>query len=116
VLISCDGSLHQGSTTTPIKYKDAELNFRGANIVRSHFKWLLNNYKLGEATKIILGGVNEGGIAAFLWTNYLQSQITSPSAVYTVIDSGAFVNTTSTKGYYKLDLLMRNLFKVANVD
>ncbi len=36
----CDGSLHQGSTKAPLKYKDTQLYFRGANITRAHFKWL----------------------------------------------------------------------------
>jgi hypothetical protein len=36
----CDGSLHQGYTKAPLKYKDATLYFRGAAITRSHFKWL----------------------------------------------------------------------------
>lgn len=36
----CDGSLHQGSNSNPIKYKDASLFFRGADNTRSHFKYL----------------------------------------------------------------------------
>lgn len=40
MFIYCDGSLHQGHTEAPLKYKDSSLYFRGSLIVRSHFKWL----------------------------------------------------------------------------
>jgi hypothetical protein len=33
----CDGSLHQGYAKEPIRYKDANLYFRGARITRSLF-------------------------------------------------------------------------------
>lgn len=45
VLIAyCDGSLHQGSTEAAYRFKDASLYFRGADNVRSHFKWLQTNF------------------------------------------------------------------------
>jgi len=42
----CDGTLHQGDNESPIQYKDSKLSFRGARIVRSHLKWLINTYKM----------------------------------------------------------------------
>lgn len=36
----CDGSLHQGYNPEPVKYKDAQLYFRGGAISRSHFDWI----------------------------------------------------------------------------
>jgi len=69
----CDGSLHQGYTRTPIKYKDAELYFRGAAITRSHFNWINSKYTLNNAERIVLTGMSAGGIAVHLWNNYLRN-------------------------------------------
>jgi len=96
VLINyCDGSLHQGSNKISIKYKDAELYFRGADNTRSHFKYLLEKYNLAAAERILLTGSSAGGIATYLWTNYVRSLLDNPAAVFSVPDSGVFLNVPS---------------------
>jgi O-palmitoleoyl-L-serine hydrolase len=74
----CDGSLHQGYTADPVKYKDAQLYFRGAAITRSHFNWINSKYNLKSADRIILTGGSAGGIAVQLWNNYLRAYVRNP--------------------------------------
>jgi hypothetical protein len=85
----------QGGNDSPIKYKDTTLYFRGGKIIRSHLKWLIDNHQLDKASKIMLTGGSAGGIAATIWSNYLQSIVKNPSVVYTIPDSGIFVNATT---------------------
>lgn len=48
----------------PIEYKDTKLYFRGNLIVRSHFKWLIENYQIDKASKILLSGGSAGAVAS----------------------------------------------------
>jgi len=68
----CDGSLHQGYTKDPIKYKGIELYFRGAAITRSHIDWINEKYDLKGASKIVFTGGSAGGLAVNLWSNYVK--------------------------------------------
>jgi len=74
----CDGAQHQGYVNDPISFKDAKLYFRGAANTRSHFKWLLNNYKINQAEKVLLTGASAGGIATFTWSNYMRGLLDQP--------------------------------------
>lgn len=88
----CDGAMHQGSTKAPLKYKDTQLYFRGANITRAHFKWLEQTYKISTASNIVLTGGSAGALGALYWSNYLRSVVEKPSVVSTIADSGIFMN------------------------
>jgi hypothetical protein len=70
--------MHQGGSDTPIQYKDTQLYFRGNRIVKAHFKYLITKYKMDYASKIMLTGGSAGGIASFMWGNYLQSIVSNP--------------------------------------
>ena len=74
----CDGSFHQGYAKNPIKYKDAQLYFRGSAITRSHIKYIDSKYNLKGANKVIVTGMSAGGIATNIWTNYIKDYIGSP--------------------------------------
>lgn len=87
----CDGALHQGVNIGPVNYKNTLLYFRGGKIVRSHFQWLIQNYQLNKASKILLTGGSAGALGAYLWSNYLQGIVDNPNIVYTVPDSGIFL-------------------------
>lgn len=118
VLINyCDGSLHQGFNKAVIKYKDAELYFRGAVNTRSHFSYLLAKYNLAAAEKVLLTGSSAGAIATYLWTNYVRGLMDNADAVFSVPDSGVFLNVPSpiTGSYRMLDKL-KNLYEIANAD
>ena len=88
----CDGSFHQGNNKNPIRYKDRDLYFRGAVNTRSHFSWAHKMYNLTKADKIIVSGSSAGGIATFLWVDYVRTLVPNPEKVYGVSDSGIFYN------------------------
>jgi O-palmitoleoyl-L-serine hydrolase len=94
----CDGSLHQGYAEDPIKYKDAELYFRGAAITRSHFDWIDSKYDLKGAEKIIFTGGSAGGLGVNLWSNYVKDFVGDEKKVYSIPDSGVFFNFKSHTG------------------
>lgn len=95
IIFYCDGAHHQGYNKEPVSYKDTLLYFRGEANVKSHFKWISNNYNFRNADKVLLTGASAGGIATFLWTNYVRSLLTNPEVLYSVADSGAFMNITN---------------------
>ena len=94
----CDGALHQGYAAEPIKYKDAQLYFRGAKITRSHINWIDSKYNLKGAEKVILTGMSAGGIAVNSWSNYVKDFVGDPSKVYPISDSGVFLNYETITG------------------
>ncbi len=90
IIIYCDGSFHQGNNKSPIQYKDTTLFFRGALNTRSHIKWADSKYGLNKAEKIVISGSSAGGIATYLWVDYLRGMVDDPRKVYGVVDSGIF--------------------------
>ena len=117
VIQYCDGAFHQGANEESIKYKDTELYFRGAYNTRSHFQYLVDNYNFKNAEKVVLTGSSAGGIASFLWNNYVRSLLVNPDALVAVPDSGVFTNVVSpVKGISVFDLILKNLFKLSNTD
>ena len=89
----CDGSGHQGSNTAAINYKDTKLYFRGSNITIAQFESLDKRYGLfSNSSKIIVSGGSAGGLASFLWTEYVHSKA-SGASVYGVPDSGLFLDS-----------------------
>jgi hypothetical protein len=94
----CDGSLHQGYRKEPISYKGEKLYFRGSLITRSHFKWIMNRYpQFKNADQVIVTGSSAGGIATYLWTNYVRTLVTNTSNVISIPDSGIFLATKTYK-------------------
>ncbi len=84
--------------------------------MRSHFKYLINQYQLDQASKIIITGGSAGAVASYLWGNYLLSLVKTPSAVYNIPDSGLFINANAYK--YDIPLIqmaIRNLMSIAHV-
>ena len=60
--------------------------------MRSHFQWLTKQYNFDQASKIIITGGSAGGVASYLWANYLLSIVKNPASVYNFPDSGIFLN------------------------
>jgi len=78
---------------------------------------LVNNKKLASAEKVLLTGASAGGIATYLWSNYVKRLLVNPQALYTVPDSGVFMNAPSpASGLFKLEINLSNLMKVSNVN
>lgn len=93
VMLYCDGAFHQGNTKEPYSYKDTKLYFRGAVNTRSHFQYIHNKYNLSNAERVVLSGSSAGGIATFIWAEYLQKFIGNPQVkFYSIIDSGIFLD------------------------
>jgi O-palmitoleoyl-L-serine hydrolase len=88
----CDGALHQGHAEEPIRYKDATLYFRGAKITRSLFDQLNVQFGLFNSTKVVLTGASAGGLATFIWSNYLKTKLKNPGYLYSIPDTGVFLN------------------------
>lgn len=112
----CDGSLHQGFASDPIKYKDTNLYFRGGAITRGHLNWIDSKYNLKGADKIVLTGMSAGGIAVNIWNNYVKTFVGDQNKVYTISDSGVFLNFPSMAGEKTIEKQMQNIFKLANAD
>jgi len=113
----CDGALHQGHAKDPIKYKDATLYFRGSKITKSLFESLHSLYGFYNSSKIVLTGASAGGIATFVWSNYLRSKLAFPDSLYTIPDTGVFLNvSTEVTNKYLLSDCIINTFKFANTD
>lgn len=93
IILYCDGAFHQGNTKIPYSYKDAKLFFRGSVNTRSHFQYIHNRYNLSNAERVILSGSSAGGIATFIWADYLKNFIGNPQVkFYPIVDSGIFLN------------------------
>lgn len=69
------------------------------------------------ANQIVITGSSAGGIASYIWTNYVRDQVSNASAVITIPDSGIFLitKTFSTNIDY-LQTIVINMFKLANID
>jgi hypothetical protein len=68
----CDGTGHQGYKKDPISYKGYKLYFRGHNVTVGQLNSVDNNFKIfSAATEIIITGQSAGGLATFLWSNYI---------------------------------------------
>ena len=113
----CDGSLHQGNRHNPISYKGKNLYFRGAVNTRANLKWIQNHYDLRNAAQVVVTGSSAGGIATYLWTNYVRLMVSKPDNVLSIPDSGLFLNFTTYAGNEDyLNQVVVNNFRLANID
>jgi O-palmitoleoyl-L-serine hydrolase len=100
ILLYCDGAFHQGMTKEPFNYKDSKLYFRGAVNTRAHFQYVHNRFNLAKADRIIISGSSAGGIATYIWADYLRGFIGNPSVkLYSIVDSGIFLDTSEELGF-----------------
>ena len=113
---SCDGALHQGNTKNPVRYRDRQLYFRGSVITRSHLKWIDSKYNLKGARKVVLTGLADGAIAVNSWSNYVKSLVGDASKVYSIADSGMYLDFPSIKGDNLIEKRLNNIYTLANAD
>lgn len=88
----CDGAFHQGNAKSPLKYKDSSLYFRGGAISRSHFKFIDSKYPFIQAERVVLTGSSAGGMATYIWADYLKALLGANTKFYSIPDSGIFLN------------------------
>lgn len=92
----CDGTGHQGYKKDPIDYKATKLYFRGHNATMGQLNSIDKNYKLfTDATDIVVTGQSAGGLATFLWTNYIAKKAPKTAKVWSLPDSGIFLDEES---------------------
>lgn len=116
VLVSCDGSLHQGFRASPVTYKNQKLYFRGAANTRAHLQWIMNQFpNFVVANQVIVSGSSTGGIASFLWGNYIRDLLIDPTGLMIIPDSSILMvaKTYLTSLDYVQNIYI-NLFKLAN--
>lgn len=82
IITYCDGSFHQGYSKTPIKYKDSSLFFRGGLNTKSHFKYIHNKVNFANSDNVIITGSSAGGVATFIWADYLKSLLPNPKTKF----------------------------------
>jgi hypothetical protein len=78
-----------------VPFNGTNLYFRGAVNMRSHISWANTKFNFNKANKVVLAGSSAGGTGVFLWIDYLKSQVSDPSKVYGVADSGIFMDPAS---------------------
>jgi hypothetical protein len=89
----CDGSGHQGTKRDPISHKETNLYFRGHNVTVAQLNSLEKQNKLfSEATHVVVSGCSAGGLAVFLWTNYIKDRV-NKGKVWAIPDSGIFLDS-----------------------
>lgn len=89
----CDGTGHQGFKKDPITYKSKKIYFRGYSVTIAHLNSLEKHYGLfSDAKEIVVTGQSAGGLATFLWTNYIASRADKTAKVWSIPDSGIFLD------------------------
>ncbi len=113
----CDGSGHQGTKRTPVNYKGTNLYFRGHNITVAQLNSLEKVNKLfSEATQVVVGGASAGGLAVFLWTNYIKERV-KVGKVWALPDCGIFLDSQNyATGKHDYKNMFKNLMSITNVE
>lgn len=94
----CDGTGHQGYKKDPVSYKDTKLYFRGHNATIGQLDSIDKNFKLfSEATDILVTGQSAGGLATFLWSDYIASRAPKGAYVWSAPDSGIFLDSVNVR-------------------
>ncbi len=107
----CDGSEYTGSRAVPISYKDKQLYFRGYNNTLEQFRYLDQQFDFYNGDSIVITGVSAGGIATYLYSNYLFEH-TKTAKVYALPDSGLFI-TEFYSPFVKMQTIKeQSLFKL----
>ena len=92
ILLYCDGVLFQGNNAGPVSVSGTNIYFRGSVNMRSHLKWANKRFNFEKAEKIVFTGSSSGGIATYLWIDYLKGLVSNPKKVYGIVDSGMFLS------------------------
>lgn len=74
-------------------YKNKDLYFRGHNVTIGQLDSLNNLHGLFNASDIIVTGQSAGGLATYLWTNYIVERASKNTRVISLPDSGIFLDS-----------------------
>jgi hypothetical protein len=74
-----------------------------------------NNKLFSGATHVVVGGDSAGGLAVFLWTNYINDRVKN-GKVWALPDSGIFLDGMNIiTGRHDYRSILRNLAALVNV-
>mmetsp|Transcript_140578 Transcript_140578/g.356904 ORF Transcript_140578/g.356904 Transcript_140578/m.356904 type:complete len:490 (+) Transcript_140578:60-1529(+) len=122
----CDGTSYSGNREDPIVYMDSsgmqtKLWFRGRRILNAVLDTLIEDYGLGSASEILLGGDSAGGLAVFNHANYVQRRIQhyhssdGEGVKFRVApNSGFFLYHNNVAGDMVWQEQMKHLYQVSN--
>lgn len=112
----CTGTGHQGYRKSSVYYKNTNLYFRGHKVAIAQLNSIDKYYGIfSKATDIIVTGQSAGGLATYLWTNYIAERAPKTAKVLSLPDSGIFLDSTNFvtgKNDYKQIFL--NFMKLSN--
>ncbi len=91
VMMYCDGTVYQGSLSTPVEVNGSTIYFRGMDNVIETIAYLGKEQGLFEAERVLLTGVSAGGFGTYFWSNYLSAMLKDRFALMSVPDSGIFL-------------------------
>lgn len=112
----CDGTGHQGYKKDPVNYKGEDLYFRGYTVTQAQLHSIdLANKIFSIATEIAITGQSAGGLATFLWTNYIAERAPKNAKVWSLPDSGIFLDSPNYASHlYNYRTGFQNFMKLAN--
>jgi hypothetical protein len=86
----CTGTGHQGTLKNPVDSNGRKIYFRGQNVTLAVFDWIEKRYGAlsDPGAAVYLTGDSAGGLAAFLWADYLKGLVRGRYRV--LPDSGIF--------------------------
>ncbi|CAH1229941.1 NOTUM [Branchiostoma lanceolatum] len=102
LLVYCDGFFFAGNREGVVKHNDKSLYFRGRRNLNALIDRLLQA-GLGEADRVILGGVSAGAIATYVGADDVIGRLPTSTDVKIVPDSGMFMNLPDKDGVYSFN-------------
>ncbi|XP_031561951.1 uncharacterized protein LOC116297794 [Actinia tenebrosa] len=93
----CDGASYTGNRSHPIVVKERMIYFRGKRILSALLDDLLA-HGLSHSKKVVFSGTSAGGLAVLLNADYVRSRIPTKVNVYSLADSGVFLDVNDMKG------------------
>eukprot|EP01084_Bolivina_argentea_P141554 248729_1 len=91
----CDGGFYAGNKTEPDTYNNTKIYYRGSIILYEIIDHLINNYKLKEATDIVISGCSAGAQAVYININKMYQWMGLDGQkvnIYTIADSGFIID------------------------
>jgi hypothetical protein len=121
----CDGASFSGHVSEPVLANDGmtELHFKGRYLLDAIYDTLLEEYKMADASAVIISGTSAGGLSVYLHADYLNEKITSAALqngrkkprITALPDAGFFMDYPSIHGEYLFTPNYQNVFFMQNV-
>jgi len=122
-MVYCDGNSFSGNADAPVVVKGMDgknkpLYFRGRRIIDAILATLVSDHGLAKADNVLLTGCSAGGLATYLHTDYVHTQLKTLAPKMAKFKasaiSGFFLNhnTVENKPVYPTE--MKNIFHLAN--